>query len=344
MGTNTPYLLTASSVNFSSWGATWRAFSYGSSFQFSGLVAECLIYSGTLQTAERNTVESYLARKWGIALPPTASNADAQSWIDRVYLNGGTVSTSTAAAVNAFCNSIDAAGIRDRFYRLNLFCGTGLSAALVPIYRGPSLGGTQLGNTTDTNNNFVSGDYAETGASGGLKGNGSTKFLATGLPMTFLGTNKIHLCSFYQPQNDFFRVHIAARYNVPDAVALEVNYNGTDSHRPRNTIFGTGGQPGNHLSPITGRASVLLQFTGTQPMEVFGRNVDLANTITAASYSATNTTPFYIFAGDQPSVGITGHAAARIEAYSIGAAFTSAAQRNAFHNAMSDFRTALSRT
>lgn len=109
-------------------------------------------------------------------------NAEAADWIRRVEANSGSVSTATANAVTTFCNAIDAAGIRDRFYRLNLFCGTGLNACLVPLYRGPSLGGTQYGNTTDTNNGpFVSGDYAETGANGGLLGNGSSKYLATGL-------------------------------------------------------------------------------------------------------------------------------------------------------------------
>jgi hypothetical protein len=106
---------------------------------------------------------------------------DAQDWRKRVITNGGTVSGSTLTAVSNFCRSIDAAGLRDRFYRLNLFCGTELSACLVPLYRGQSHTGTQFGNTTDTNNNFVSGDYTETGASGGLIGNGTNKYLNTGL-------------------------------------------------------------------------------------------------------------------------------------------------------------------
>lgn len=64
-------------------------------------------------------------------------NADAADWIRRVQANDGAVSTATANAVTDFCNAIDAAGIRDRFYRLNLFCGTGLNACLVPLYTGP---------------------------------------------------------------------------------------------------------------------------------------------------------------------------------------------------------------
>lgn len=116
-------------------------------------------------------------------LRPIASgvNKDAVDWRDRVTANGGSVSTSTFQAVSKFCNDIDRAGIRDRFYRLNLLCGTDLNAALVPLYRGPSLTGTQYGNTTDTNNGpFVSGDYVETGASGGLTG-ANGKNLSTGV-------------------------------------------------------------------------------------------------------------------------------------------------------------------
>ncbi len=103
-------------------------------------------------------------------------NADAADWIKRVEANSGSVSTATANAVTNFCNAIDAAGIRGKFYRLNLFCGTGLNACLVPLYRGPSLSGTQYGNATETNNGpFVSGDYVETGTGGGLLGNGTSK-------------------------------------------------------------------------------------------------------------------------------------------------------------------------
>jgi hypothetical protein len=97
--------------------------------------------------------------------------------------NGGSVSATTLSAVSKFCAAIDTAGIRDRFVRLNLFAGTGLAAALVPLFRGQSRTGTQFGNTTDTNNGpFVSDDYVETGASGGLQAVSNTsKYLATGL-------------------------------------------------------------------------------------------------------------------------------------------------------------------
>jgi hypothetical protein len=112
-----------------------------------------------------------------------------------VRANGGSVSGSTLTAVSRFCASIAAAGIRDRFYRLNLFCGTAdasLIAVRTPLYRGQSLGGTQFGNTLDTNINFAITDYAETGANGGLKGDGSTRYLNTGLSHNVLPQNDTH--------------------------------------------------------------------------------------------------------------------------------------------------------
>jgi hypothetical protein len=162
-------------------------------------VAEILAYNAALTASQRQQVERYLAAKWGITLAPQVSNADAQDWVNRVYSNGGTVSTSTANAVNSFCNAIDAAGIRDRFYRLNLFCGSNLNAALVPLYRGQSRTGTQYGNTTDTNvGPFVSGDYTLTG---GLNANGSSgsssKYLDTGLaPDDLPALSSVHLAAW----------------------------------------------------------------------------------------------------------------------------------------------------
>jgi hypothetical protein len=175
------------------------------SYYLDGNVAEIICYNKPLSESDARKVEKYLAAKWGITLAPQVSNADAQDWINRVYANGGTVSAATAAAVNQFCNAIDygvsGASIRDRFYRMNLFCGgtsgtaVGLNSAVVPLYRGPSLG-SALGNATDTNNGpFLPENYSETGATGGLVGNGSSKFLQTGVNPSAISasTSDFHL-------------------------------------------------------------------------------------------------------------------------------------------------------
>jgi hypothetical protein len=151
-----------------------RSASAGGQTPLDGWIGEVIAYNRDLTTAERQRLERYLAARWGITLAPQVSNADAQNWIDRVYANGGTVSASTASAVNQFCNDIDAAGLRSKFYRLSLMCGDNLLAALVPLYRSTSFGGTVLGLATDDNVGFVSGDYT---LAGSLNNASGTKYL-----------------------------------------------------------------------------------------------------------------------------------------------------------------------
>lgn len=105
---------------------------------------------------------------------------EAIDWATRASANGGIISTNTIRAVSAFCRAIDTAQIRSAMYRVNPFCGGNLSGCLVPLYRGPTFGGTTFGNATDTNVNFVSADFIETGATGGLKFNGTNKYLQLG--------------------------------------------------------------------------------------------------------------------------------------------------------------------
>jgi hypothetical protein len=343
MGNNTPYLLTASSVNFSSWGASWRAFAYGSSFQFSGLVAECVIYSRALQANERDRVEGYLASKWGIPSAPTASNADAQSWIDRVYANGGTVSTSTAAAVNTFCNDIESAGIRDRFYRLNLFCGTGLSAALVPLYRGQSRTGTQFGGTTDTNNNFVSGDYVETGTTGGLQGNGSSKFLNTGLPMNFSPLRNYHLSAmagnFTTNNAGMIGVDTNGDGTSPRFFQALVSFNAT----PRVNVFYNIGT--NFVQPSfnqTYTAALLLGSGNASGNTLYANGSSVGTDGESGAGTTANTYPLFVFAVNNRNVNVLNYANCRISAYSAGAHMT-ASQVSAYNSALAAFRTAMGR-
>jgi hypothetical protein len=111
---------------------------------------------------------------------------DVEDWRDRVDTAGGSVSTSTLEALDAFADAIETAGIRDKFYRLNVFAGDDLTTALVPFYVGPVTGGTEYGYQYDQNNGpFGSGDWAE---SSGLTGDGVAKYLDTGLPLNALDT------------------------------------------------------------------------------------------------------------------------------------------------------------
>ena len=156
-----------------------------------GGIAEVIYYDKQLTETEIEAVAQYLSKKWEINLAPKVSNVEAQDWINRVYANGGTVSATTANAVNTFCEDINAAGIRDKFYRLNLFAGDNLSAALVPLYRNRQF-------HTGRNILLRSEDYEDTSyfISGGLtleKTNASSPTNAASLKLTETATTGVHL-------------------------------------------------------------------------------------------------------------------------------------------------------
>jgi hypothetical protein len=281
---------------------------------------------------------------------PQVANADAQSWITRVYNNGGTVSSTTAGAVNDFCNAIDAAGIRSRFYRLNLFCGgtsgsaAGLAACLVPLYRGPSVGGTQYGGYIDTNNGpFTTSDYTETGAGGGLLGNGTSKYLNTGLTVTDIGTAANGHMSAYHGLSSGVN---ANRYymGANDASTSNRFYLGTDSFSTA-SVFGSYG--------ATQNAAQSLASNGHGPAghRILSRESDsLLTHYHNGSVVATNTTPitpavstaaFAVFAANRNATVDRWHNS-WISAYSIGLGLTES-QASAYRSILQTFQTALGR-
>jgi len=124
------------------------------------------------------------------------NHPDVQLWLNNISLNGGSASSGTISALNTFCYSIDSAGLRSKFYRLNLFCGNNLNAALVPLYvstnwLSPSYGFSDY----DKNFNFTNSDYYETGSSAGITSSGAdptqqnvgTKYLDTGFFPSMVG-------------------------------------------------------------------------------------------------------------------------------------------------------------
>jgi hypothetical protein len=166
LDTVTPALLYAEVAGEASGNQAWFVGTepYGTARKYPADVLECLIYNRALTTSERRSLERYLARRWGITLAPQVSDADAQSWVDRVYAAGSTVSQPVANSVNSFVLGCKSDGIWDAMKSVVLLAGADtLAGALAP-----------LKGTAPTSYNFVSGDYSQTS---GLVGNGSTKYL-----------------------------------------------------------------------------------------------------------------------------------------------------------------------
>ncbi len=271
---------------------------------------------------------------------------EAIDWATRVSANGGTISTTVLRAVSDFCAAIDAASLRSSMRRVNLFCGGNLSGCLVPLYRATSSGGSVLGNDTDTNANFVSADFQETGASGGLKGNGTSKYLNTGFtPALFASTDSVHL-SYSATSLE------TAHTNNPCAIGT---YDGTDPTlydlSVSFNILGGNSRCARlstqsgivRVSAIT-RGSTESHLIGTRTASnaaaLYGDGVSLATSTTSVT-SGTSTRPFYVFA-ENSSGTTTAFTSGRLRMYSIGSGLT-ATQAAAFSNAVAAFNATLGR-
>jgi hypothetical protein len=282
-------------------------------------------------------------------LRPRASGAthpEALGWATRAATNGGTVSSSTLAAVSTFCASIDAAsGLRAAILRLNLFCGhsdASLNAVRTPLYLSESFGGATIGNATDANFNFVAGDYAETGGSGGLKGDGTSKYLNTGFNYSSLASaSNTHLSfsgtSLETGAGDRMAV---ASFEFPGETnrlcILDIQ-TGAANRGWRSSLSG---QALYTNTGITAEPHMIGTRTASNVSRVY-RSGTQAVEATVSATAITFARPFFVFAGNNS--GTAGaFTAGRFRMYSIGNGLT-AAQALAFSNAVIAFNTALGR-
>ena len=276
-------------------------------------------------------------------LRPIASGVhpEANAWRTAVVANGGSVSASTMKAVSKFCGDIDAASIRDRFYRLNLFCGSNLNAVLVPLYRGPSRTGSQFGNTTDTNNGpFVSGDYTETGATGGLKGNGTSKYLDTGFQQQTITLTDFHLSASYTDLESVYDANriLIGQFNSVQSDFVNFRQDITSGNFSffAATFFPVSTTPASSTTHVLGVRSTATLAT------IFRGGASVATSGTNVGTPATSTRPYWIY-GNNNAGSLQLPTAVRMRLYSIGQAIDGPGA-SAFHNAVSAFNTALSRT
>jgi hypothetical protein len=329
-----------------------RSATPGANQALNGKLLEVCAFNRVLTSSERVRLNAYLAARWGIALAPQVSNLDAQDWINRVYQNGGTVSTATAASVNQFCVDIENApggSIRDRFYRLNLFCGgtsgtaVGLNSALVPLFRGPSLGGTQYGGATDTNVGglFVPANYNETGASGGLAGNGSNKYLNTGFPTNTLSASDRHLAAYpITWPNGGFQYFLGSESagGVGQQQFALGHFDNADKG-----AFAFGPSSGTYLNSTTAISSGgMWMGVNTSGSGTIYRNgtADGTRALAAATPTAAE---IYVFAVNRAANSAAANLFnGRIGGYSIGLSMT-APQAAAYNTAMQSFQAALTR-
>lgn len=275
---------------------------------------------------------------------------DAADWRSRVIANSGSVSASTMKAVSTFCGAIQAAGIRDRFLRLNLFCGTGLNACLTPLYRAASFGASPLGNAIDTNQGpFAAGAYTE--ATGLTPVFASQHYLDTGLTpdaMPLSVVQAMHLAFSHGPipaQGSAVYPHLIGAANNP----ADRHYLGS-FEMPTSGSAALVGQLGKTATTSAAvlvganpSSSWVLSRTNATSLAIY-QNGSLANTNTSsttgiASYSRS----FFVFKTNFNGSAIGDSIAFPGRHYSIGAGLTGP-EVSSYNSALSSFFSAIGRT
>lgn len=248
-------------------------------------------------------------------------------------------------AVSKFCRDIDAAGLRDRFARLSLFCGSNLSAALVPLYRNTSASAAAIGGDTDTNVNFVSGDYVETGATGGLLGNGTSKRLNTGLaPNALPSVATGHMAYWTEGGTVTSTKILLGTADATDRYRMDIRTSAAGGNVSvwgkttggSNIVGGAASQDsGSGLFAVTRASATAL--TAYKNGATFGEVPTVTGSVTPAAHG----NAWFVFAYNNAGTPSDFYQY-RLRSYSIGDGMTGA-QMAAFYTAMQTFQTALTR-
>jgi hypothetical protein len=120
--------------------------------------------------ASLSNTKMKLRRKILLLQQQPYANAETSAWVARVVAAGSTVSPASAAAHDAFITAAKSGGFWSLLSRFNTYGANTLAGALVPLVN-------TVGNATDTNHNFVSGDFS---LAVGVTSDGTTKYLDTG--------------------------------------------------------------------------------------------------------------------------------------------------------------------
>jgi hypothetical protein len=280
-------------------GGVWSAVSLGcrrnstpistGSVFMDGQLCEVLLYERNLPAAERQRLERYLAAKWGIALAPQVSNADAQDWVNRVYAAGSTVSQPVATAVSNFVDGCVADGIWTAMKSVVLLAGADtLAGALVP-----------LKGAAPTNLNFVSGDYNR---QTGLVGDASTKHL------------NANRNANADPQNNFHMSVFVGAPIVTGSVSFGAGGASSGSTQVTTSVWRNRNSTASNFT-TTGTQSGLFGMSRSSSSEFVGRNNGTSTTFSVASETPFNGNIF-IYARNSGGAGIFGNM--RASFYSIG--------------------------
>ena len=280
------------------------------------------------------------------------NHPDVQLW---QYL-GGSANSTTLAAMNAFCNTIDSNGLRSKLYRLNLMCGNNLSSCLIPLYSSTHHYNPSFGYSKDLNYNFVENDYVETGSNAGLTSSGAdvnqiavgSKYLDLGIKPSEINTpgsvaNNMHLAASVSctpiGANQTSIFYNTVSYSDVYSLGIQLlggfasirGMIGTQIANSQITPLSSGFVPLNFY--ITSRISTIDSRNYQN-----GSQIGTTNTTNATAILTSPANPLLMY---RQSAGYYGNM--RISSYSIGLGLN-ASEASILSSAIATFNTALSRS
>jgi hypothetical protein len=268
--------------------------------------------------------KTFLRTSGAYAVSSTTLNAETIAWQAAVISAGSTVSGASLTAHDNFISTLKTNGIRSAIKRLNTYGANTLAGSLIPII-------WDVGTASDTNHNFVAGDFS---LAAGLTGDGVTKYLDTGA-----GGN-----SFATPSSAHLGV---VNGDVTTAAGPDIGYFTDSTHDFKLSAYRTSDNQGHFTSfatadqlnsTTTGNGGFVLGSRLSVNSASLYRNSVLKalNFITdGSSPAATNISVF-----TDLSNGFSAHTQ---QAYTLGLGLTGA-QVTSFYNALNTLMSAIGRT
>lgn len=311
---------------------------------------EALCFSRVLSESELQAVERWLGAKWGITCPvvPLSSNAEVQNWLNRVYVQGGTASSTTISALETFCSSIESAGVRSLLRRVNLFCGDNVTAAGCPLFRSDSSTGSQNGSVVENMVNITNSHYTE---AAGIQGDGTLRWIGTGVGLA-AATNfyygvVIHNNATASATTGYAQsggcYAFGARGDTGNGSTLGLWWNPANSGNLTAVNFSEDGASNSavgNFTPAAGRLVIVNRGANPNGLVVYSNGSSTGTP--ATSYSTTVTTPITLFALRRLNGTMTNLSDARISGYCFGTTITGA-QATSINNAFTTFNQAIGR-
>jgi hypothetical protein len=260
---------------------------------------------------------------------PSPYVQETRDYMELIRANGGGIQVSTLQAVDLFVRTCKDAGFWGDLTEIYPLCGNDLTTSMVKL--------KSAGNPLLTAVNMVAADYQETGSSGGVAGNGTTKYINSNFPQNamLLGA---HMSVYLRENEANTGIHywFGANTSTP---TTEQTILGTPNGTIQQGMLGS-----NSASASSGAAPnagfYYVERNSATDLQLWYQNASVASSSISVAPAYQNLNLFVCArnANGAPS----NYSAKKISFCSVGVPLT-AQERTTFYNAVVALQTALNR-